>query len=170
MFKRYFTVILLVIALGLAYTIVTLADITDPVTTDPAVTDPTAPPAPATPTPKDQNWADAINEVYGTAVTAQEVADMHASGYGYGEISKAFGMAAMSGKAVSEITAMRAADMGWGEIAKSLGFKVSDVTKKQRAVKNSANEKNNKDKNKGNSDGDKGGKGKGHGKGGGHGK
>ena len=78
--------------------------------------------------------ANAITETCLIPATAQEVADMHAAGYGYGEISKAYGMASLSGKAVTEITAMRAQDIGWGEIAKTLGFKVSDVTGKQKAI------------------------------------
>ena len=135
-FKRYL-IFLLALSMLLVCSIVALAELTEPVPTTDPVTDPTTvptTPTPAIPTAKDQQMANAITETCLIPVTAQEVADMHATGYGYGEISKAYGMASLSGKAVTEITAMRAQDIGWGEIAKTLGFKVSDVTGKQKAI------------------------------------
>ena len=175
---KSFLIFLLAFSMLLVSSIVVLAEETVP-TTDP-VTDPTTDPTtvpttptPAIPTAKDQQMATAITETCKIPATAQEVADMHAAGYGYGEISKAYGMASLSGKAVTEITAMRAQDIGWGEIAKTLGFKVSDVTGKQKAINNSAKAKANENKSKNNSDEGSNGKGKGGnggGKGGGKGK
>ena len=169
-FKRYL-IFLLALSMLLVCSIVVLAELTEPVPTTDPVTDPTTvptTPTPAIPTAKDQQMANAITETCLIPATAQEVADMHAAGYGYGEISKAYGMASLSGKAVTEITAMRAQDIGWGEIAKTLGFKVSDVTGKQKAITNSAKVKANADKSKNNEEGSNG-KGKG-GNGGGKGK
>jgi len=103
--------------------------------TTPNVTTPSA-----TITTKDQNLADALSKTYGFTVNAQDVADQHATGFGYGEISKAYGFAALSGKQVGEITGMKQT-MGWGEIAESLGIKVSDVTRSDNAVQKSISKK-----------------------------
>lgn len=92
-------------------------------------------------TPKaiDQRLADAIVESYSVTVTAQEIADMHATGVGYGEISKAYGLASLSGTlTASDVLGMKET-MGWGEIAASIGFKVSDVTKSDKAKQNTIN-------------------------------
>ena len=88
------------------------------------------------PTAQDERVASSISETYSLAVTAQEVADLHAASLGYGEISTAYGISSLSGVTVSELLGMRAA-MGWGEIAATYGVKVSDVNRNTHAVENS---------------------------------
>lgn len=64
---------------------------------------------------------------------------MHATSVGYGEISKAYGLASLSGTLTASDVLGRKETMGWGEIAASLGFKVSDVTKSDKAKQNTMN-------------------------------
>ena len=89
-------------------------------------------------TAEDERLAGLISEKYSITVTAQEVADLHATGIGYGEISKAYGFASLSGMTASDVLAMRQT-AGWGAIAKSMGIKVSDVTRNEKAIENSMN-------------------------------
>lgn len=142
-----------------------------------------------TPRAIDQKIADAIAGAYSITVTAQEIADLHATDVGYGEISKAYGFASLSGTmTASDVLGMKET-MGWGEIAASLGLKVSDVTKSDKAKQNALNKasegettdddattseaattsKSNNGKNNGNN-GNGGGKGNGNGGGNGGGK
>lgn len=133
-----------------------------------------------TPTAEDQKLASAIAKTYNITVTAQNVANLHVTNIGYGEISKAYGFAALSGKSVSDVLGMKQT-MGWGEIAKTLGVKVSAVTRSDEAVQHAvnttkedgkaANHKgqnatNSSNTNSGNAGGNGGGNGGGHG--GGH--
>lgn len=90
------------------------------------------------PTPQDAKLAGALAKTYNTTVTAQDIAGLHTSGAGYGEISKAYGFAALSGKTVSDILGLKQT-MGWGEIAKSLGVKVSDVIRSEKATEHTMN-------------------------------
>ena len=110
---------------------------------------------------------------------------MRSAGYGYGEITKAYGFAALSAlsdkpKSVGDIAAMRGS-MGWGEIAKQLGVSVGDVERKSKSIEQAvqksetatSSEKSksshgSSDTNKGNGNSGKGG-GNGGGNGGGHG-
>lgn len=110
------------------------------VTVSQTSTTPTAPAtkATATPTAEDQKLASAIAKAYNVTVTAQDVSNLHTSGVGYGDISKAYGFAALSGKSISDVLGMKQT-MGWGEIAKTLGVKVSDVTRSDQAVQHAVN-------------------------------
>lgn len=137
---------------------------------------------------KDTELSDAIANTLGISATPQDVANMHAAGIGYGEISKAYGIAALSNTTVQNVIGMKQT-MGWGKIAQSLGIKVSDVTKSEQAVQNamdkakadsSSKQKNSSSSAKsthdgksagsrgGNSSSNGGGHGGGHGGGGGH--
>ena len=84
-------------------------------------------------TREDQALADALSKIYGITVTPKAIADLHSTDIGYGEISKAYGFSALSGKTVSDILTMKQT-LGWGQIAQSLGVKVSDITKSDEAV------------------------------------
>lgn len=109
-----------------------------PTTAAPTDTTTTTEQTTVTPRAIDQKLADAIAGAYSITVTAQEIADLHATDVGYGEISKAYGFASLSGTTVSDVLGMKET-MGWGEIAASLGFKVSDVTKSDKAKQNALN-------------------------------
>ena len=152
---------------------------TAPITTQTTLTstettETTTPEVTVTPKAIDQRLADAIVGSYSITVTAQEIADMHATGVGYGEISKAYGFASLSGTmTASDVLGMKET-MGWGEIAASLGFKVSDVTKSDKAKQNAINKATKGDtttsqegttsnSNNGKSNGNKGGNGGGNG-------
>lgn len=87
-------------------------------------------------TVQDERLANALTDTYQTTITKSDVAALHASGLGYGEVSKAYGLAALSGKSVADIVAMKQT-AGWGEMALSLGVKVSDFTRSEKAVEQS---------------------------------
>lgn len=53
-------------------------------------------------------------------VTEGEIMGWFCQGFGFGEIKKAYQLAAEGGKSVDELFAMRQQGMGWGEIAHSL--------------------------------------------------
>ena len=136
----------------------------------------TIPQVTVTPKAIDQRLADAIAESYDITVTAQEIAGLHSTGIGYGEISKAYGLASLSGTmTASDVLGMKET-MGWGEIASSLGVKVSDATKSDKAKQNVINkatedntttsqEGTTSNSNNGKSNGNKGGNGGGNGSG-----
>jgi uncharacterized membrane protein YgcG len=129
-------IVLMLLASMIAYAETTETSATVTETTTPSTTTATA--VQASPTPQDTKLASAINKTYNTTVTAQDIAKLHAANIGYGEISKAYGFAALSGKTVSDVLGLKQT-MGWGEIAKSLGVKVSDVTKSDQAAQNAMN-------------------------------
>ncbi len=64
--------------------------------------------------------ATAIADHFNVPVT--DVTQLHAGGWGYGEIYKLYSYAAASGKSVAEIEAMFNSGMGWGEIARALNL------------------------------------------------
>ena len=110
----------------------TTTDATETVTT-PTTT--TTEPATATPTPKDAEVAANLSSAYNSStVTAQDVANARAAGFGYGEIGNLYGLAAISGTPVADIASMRQS-LGWGEIAQSLGLKLSDIKSVDKPAK-----------------------------------
>jgi hypothetical protein len=87
---------------------------------------------------KDQRLADALSTTYGITVMAEDIANLHATGVGYSEISKAYGFHALSKRRLTDILTMRQS-MGWGKIAKIVDVKVSDVTRNEKAVQHAMN-------------------------------
>lgn len=147
---------------------------TTTVTADaPAPTDDTAAPTDVTTataaapqaaiTPQDEKLSSALAETYSITVTAQEVANLHATSIGYGEISKAYGFSSIAGISVTDVLSMKET-MGWGEIASTLGVKVSDVTKSDKAVQKAMNKNTEKNTEKNSNTNQNGNKGNGGGK------
>ncbi len=141
MHNKKLVAILLVSTAILFTSIAAFAETTDTTTTETTTevtTTETTTETTITPTAEDEKLAVVIAETYNVTVTAQEVADLHATGLGYGEISKAYGFSSLAGLTVSDVLGLRQT-MGWGQVAASLGFKVSDVTRNAQAVQNAAN-------------------------------
>lgn len=122
-------------SLGVAFAEVSTESPISPTPTEQATTTDAQVTAQPTVTAADSRLANELGTTYGVAVSAQDVAGMHSTGVGYGEISTAYGLAALSGKTVGEVMGMKQS-MGWGAIAQSLGVKVSDVTKNEKAMEN----------------------------------
>lgn len=76
--------------------------------------------------------AEDIAKAYGVPVS--QITQLHASGWGYGEIEMMYALAKDSGKSVADIKAMRDSDLGWGEIAKRLHLSLGHIPHLGRIV------------------------------------
>jgi hypothetical protein len=113
-----------------------------PATATPTMTATPVPPATATPTGDDDGFPGTLPEGYPVAariatffgVPEREVLDLHARGFGFGEIARAYFLArelAANGNpsddlSVAQIIARRQSGQGWGNLIKSLGLPSSN--------------------------------------------
>lgn len=70
-----------------------------------------------------------------TGIRVCDIVELRNKNFKYGEMALAYGLAAESGRPVSEILDMRYDEkMGWGKIAHRLGVKVSDARHRAASV------------------------------------